>query len=246
MSDASLPVSDSGAAGSDPGLPEGDAREEVLGRIRSALSEVPDDERALDVPVPRDYDRRGTLSRTKVLELFAERVSDYRASVRRVPRGELAAAVGDACRSLGIQTLAVPSEVPPRWRPPDVQIVEDRPSGSRARAARALGSRELDAIDGVLTGCAVAIAATGTLVLDGQGVCGRRLLTLVPDSHICVVQTTQVVETVPEALERVAGSVVDRSAPVTLISGPSASSDIELSRVEGVHGPRNLIVLLVG
>lgn len=227
-----------------------DARSEILGRIRSALDEVPDDEQPLDVLVPRDYQRRGTLSRTKVLELFAERVSDYRATVRRVPRAELATAVADACRLLGIQTLAVPAAVPSKWRPPEIQIVEDRALGSRKRAGGAsagveLDSRELDTIDGVLTGCAAGVAATGTLVLDGQGVCGRRLLTLVPDNHICVIQTAQVVETVPEALERVAGSVLEQKAPITLISGPSASSDIELSRVEGVHGPRNLVVLLV-
>jgi len=218
-----------------------DAREAILDRIASALSEVPGDERAIDIPVARDYQRQGKLSRAKVLELFAERVSDYEASVHRVSRSKLSAAVADACQSLGLKSLALPLEVPSGWRPSNVQIIEDH-----AREPSALSARELDAIDGVLTGCAAGIASTGTLVLDGQGVCGRRLLTLVPDNHICVIQTTQVVETVPEALARVAGSVQDQMAPITLISGPSASSDIELSRVEGVHGPRNLIVLLVG
>jgi L-lactate dehydrogenase complex protein LldG len=108
-----------------------------------------------------------------------------------------------------------------------------------------LRARELDGIDSALTGCAVAIAQTGTLVLDGQDASGRRLLTLVPDNHICVVGAEQVVESVPEAFARVSSAVRERGVPITLVSGPSASSDIELTRVEGVHGPRNLFVLVV-
>ena len=107
-----------------------------------------------------------------------------------------------------------------------------------------LGATELDAIDGAVTGCAVAIAETGTVVLDGTGACGRRLLTLVPDHHICVVTAGQIVELVPEAIAALAPAVRERRAPITLVSGPSASSDIELSRVEGVHGPRHLLVLI--
>jgi L-lactate dehydrogenase complex protein LldG len=115
-----------------------------------------------------------------------------------------------------------------------VEVVEDQ----------GLSARELDRIDGVITGCAAAIAETGTLVLDGQGACGRRVLTLVPDHHICIVRADQVLGLVPEAISRVAPAVTERRLPITLISGPSASSDIELNRVEGVHGPRHLVVVM--
>ncbi|MFZ1994730.1 MAG: LUD domain-containing protein, partial [Solirubrobacteraceae bacterium] len=119
-------------------------------------------------------------------------------------------------------------------RPRDVDLDEDA----------GLSATELDAVDGAVTGCAVAIAETGTLVLDGSPICGRRLLTLVPDHHICIVLAGQIVELVPEAIAAVAHAVRDGGRPITLVSGPSASSDIELSRVEGVHGPRHLLVLI--
>jgi L-lactate dehydrogenase complex protein LldG len=171
-----------------------------------------------------------------VLELFEDRLRDYGATVRRVAAPAAADAVGDACRALGLRRVAVPPGLPPAWRPASaVEVVEDH----------GLSARELDGIDAALTGCAVAIAQTGTLVLDGQDASGRRLLTLVPDNHICVVGAEQVVESVPEAFARVSSAVRERGVPITLVSGPSASSDIELTRVEGVHGPRNLFVLVV-
>jgi L-lactate dehydrogenase complex protein LldG len=211
-----------------------DARSTVLARVRSALRDVPDGERPEDVPVAREYERAGRLSGQQVLDLLEERVRDYGATVRRTRATEVAAAVADACRALGLRRVAVPPELPGEWRA-GIEVVEDR----------GLSARSLDEVDGAVTGCAVAIASTGTLVLDGRGVSGRRLLTLVPDNHVCVVLAEQVVESVPEALERVALAVRSEQAPVTLVSGPSASSDIELSRVEGVHGPRNLLVLIV-
>jgi L-lactate dehydrogenase complex protein LldG len=213
-----------------------DARGEILARVRRALSDVPDSERPEDVPVPRAYERAGHRSRDEVLELFEDRLRDYGATVRRVAAPAAADAVGDACRALCLRRVAVPPGLPPAWRPASaVEVVEDH--GLRAR--------ELDGIDSALTGCAVAIAQTGTLVLDGQDASGRRLLTLVPDNHICVVGAEQVVESVPEAFARVSSAVRERGIPITLVSGPSASSDIELTRVEGVHGPRNLFVLIV-
>jgi L-lactate dehydrogenase complex protein LldG len=109
-----------------------------------------------------------------------------------------------------------------------------------------LSADELDRIDGAITGCAGAIAETGTLLLDGQDASGRRLITLVPDHHICVVTVDQIVGVVPEAIAALAPAVRERRAPITLVSGPSASSDIELTRVEGVHGPRHLVVLITG
>ena len=119
------------------------------------------------------------------------------------------------------------------------------PAGRRARAPiDGLANEALDTVDGVLTGCCAAIAETGTIVLDGGARQGRRALTLVPDLHLCVVEVDQIVGTVPEAVERLAPAARERR-PFTFISGPSATSDIELSRVEGVHGPRRLEVFIV-
>jgi L-lactate dehydrogenase complex protein LldG len=211
-----------------------DARTEILARVRSALRDVPDEERAGDVPVARDYLRTGRRAGPELLDLLEERLRDYRATVHRTGATEVAGAVALACHALRLRRVAVPPELPGDWRD-GVEVVEDH----------GLSARSLDEIDGALTGCAVAIASTGTLVLDGQGASGRRLLTLVPDNHVCVVLASQVVESVPEGFERLAPAVRERRLPITLVSGPSASSDIELSRVEGVHGPRNLLVLIV-
>jgi L-lactate dehydrogenase complex protein LldG len=211
-----------------------EAREEILGRIRGALADVPAAEAAADVAVARAYRRAGEVSGEALVALFAERVADYDARVRRVARAELSDAVTAVCAELGLRRVAVPPGLPEPWRPREIEVTEDR----------GLGARELDAIDGAVTGCAVAIAETGTLVLDGAGVCGTRLLTLVPDHHVCVVTVDQIVGLVPEAIAAVAPAVRERHAPITLISGPSASSDIELSRVQGVHGPRHLVVLI--
>jgi L-lactate dehydrogenase complex protein LldG len=211
------------------------AREEILGRIRGALQDVPPNERADDVSVARDYRRSGTRTREQLVEHLAERVADYAAEVRTVAAGELADAVTAACAEMGLRRVVVPAGLPARWRPRAVELIEDG----------GLTAAQLDAVDGAVTGCAAAIAETGTIVLDGSPICGRRLLTLVPDHHICIVLAGQIVELVPEAIAAVAPAVRDRGAPVTLVSGPSASSDIELSRVEGVHGPRHLLVLIV-
>lgn len=212
-----------------------DAREEMLGRIRGALRDVPSGERPADVPVARAYRRTTGEGPAVLVERFLERLRDYRAEVRRVTAGEVAAAVGDACRARGLGRLVVAAELQESWRPPGVSLVEDH----------GLSPAQLDAVDGALTGCAVAIAETGTIVLDGQGCCGRRAITLVPDQHICVIASGQIVGSVPEAIAALEGAVAGARAPITLISGPSASSDIELTRVEGVHGPRQLLALVV-
>jgi L-lactate dehydrogenase complex protein LldG len=211
-------------------------RSEILRRVRGALIDVPSGERPEDVPVARSYARAGRRSRREVLDLLEHRLRDYGAAVWRIGASAVADAVREVCGERGLRRVAVPIGLPAEWRPPGVELVEDRE----------LSARQLDAVDGALTGCAVAIAETGTLVLDGQGASGRRLVTLVPDNHVCLVAAEQVVETVPEAFERVAPAVRLRRVPITLVSGPSASSDIELTRVEGVHGPRNLLVLIVG
>lgn len=213
-----------------------EARSEILSRVRSALRDVPKDERLEDLPVRRDYRRQGNLPPERLLERFEERLRDYGATVRRVRPDGVGDAVLEACRERRLRRLAVPPGLPVAWLPD---------AGVEAVSDQGLDARQLDGIDGVITGCAAAIADTGTLVLDGQGACGRRVLTLVPDHHICIVTAGQVLGLVPEAISQVASAVTERRLPITLISGPSASSDIELNRVEGVHGPRRLVVLIV-
>ena len=174
--------------------------------------------------------RRDTPVHDGLVERFAERLADCRATVRRVASAQLPTAVADRLRDT--RTLVVPADLPPRWHTEWSGTVRPEP----------VPLTVLDA-DGVtvLTGCAVAVAETGTLILDGGRAQGRRALSLVPDHHVCVVHADQVVAGLPEALR---GSPIAR--PVTLISGPSATSDIELNRVEGVHGPRRLDVIITG
>jgi L-lactate dehydrogenase complex protein LldG len=203
------------------------AREEVLGRIRAALADVPPDDEVL---VPREYER-SVPAGADVPHLFAERVADYRAEVHRVSPADVAGTVAEVLGRHGIRRLVTPPDLPGDWlTATDVEVIPDA----------GLTAPELDALDGVLTGAAVGIAETGTIVLDGGTAQGRRALSLVPDFHLCVVRLDQVVGTVPEAVAR-----LDPLRPLTWISGPSATSDIELQRVEGVHGPRTLVVLLV-
>ena len=211
------------------------ARDEVLRRIRSALRDVPPDESVADVPIPRGYRVRGDLGREEVVVLFAERVAEYRATVHRVAPDGLAAAVGEACARRGARRMVVPPDLPPEWLPAGLEPLADR----------GLSNADLNASDGVLTGCALGIAQTGTIVLDDGPRQGRRAITLLPDYHLCVVFAEQVVDLVPEAIARLADAA-RAGRPITFISGPSATSDIELQRVEGVHGPRTLEVLVVG
>ena len=204
------------------------AREVVLGRIRDAVAAT-----TVDVtPVPREYRRHGehAVGSAALVELLSDRLVDYKATVIRCGASEhdIAGAVAEALGRHGAARVVAPSGLPVAWLP---RRVEDDD----------LGPRDLDGLDGVVTGCALAIAETGTIVLDGAAECGRRAITLVPDLHVCVVRTDQVVQTVPEGI-----AMLDPLRPLTFISGPSATSDIELRRVEGVHGPRRLVVVLAG
>jgi L-lactate dehydrogenase complex protein LldG len=208
------------------------ARDEVLGRVRAALGDEP-----AAPPVRRDYrtaDRGPEPAQAELLDLLVDRLVDYRALVRRGPAAEAGAMVAAALQQRGAHRLAVPDGLPPAWLgrlPERLELVGDRPP---------LRAATLDALDGVLTGCAVAIAETGTIVLDAGPGQGRRALSLVPDYHLVVVTADQVVAGVPQAVAR-----LDPVRPLTWISGPSATSDIELNRVEGVHGPRTLEVVLL-
>jgi L-lactate utilization protein LutC len=206
-------------------------RETVLSAVRVALSAVPGSEHPDDVPLSPG--RRADHAGPDVVGLFAERAAEYRATVIRVPANGAAAAVARALARTGARSLVVPPGLPE-------DLVPEGP-WSRLADVPALTVGQLDAADAVITTVAVAIAVTGTVTLDhGQGQ-GRRVLTLLPDQHICVVREDQIVPDVPEALR-----LLDPYRPLTLISGPSATSDIELDRVEGVHGPRTLDIVVVG
>ena len=207
------------------------ARDEVLARIRTALGEdrspVPD--------VPRDYRQAGDAPADDVMvDLLVDRVEDYRADVLRCGPDEIGATVRAALdRGLGEGWATADVVVAPgldaAWRPAGCDVDDDRPAVQLADRAAAV------------TAVAVAIAETGTLVLDGSPACGRRALSLLPDCLVCVVTVDQVVAGVPEGI-----AALDPVRPLTMISGPSATSDIELQRVEGVHGPRQLFVVLAG
>lgn len=201
------------------------ARDEILARVRAALHDVSPDE---PTDIPRNYHHDAGLDHEGVLELFAETVADYRATVHRAPIADARAKIAEILAGRWFHRLAAPVDFPTEWLPDDV--ISD--SGQ-------LTSDDLDGVDGALTLAAVGIANTGTLILDAAAGQGRRLLSLVPDYHLCVITADRVVGSVPEAVRR-----LDPRRPITLISGPSATSDIELNRVEGVHGPRTLDVLL--
>jgi L-lactate dehydrogenase complex protein LldG len=211
-------------------------RDEVLARVRAALAD--DGETAHPASTGpastgTQFRTRGNLEPGPLLDLLAERLADYRAIVRRAAPAELDAAVGAALADRGARRIVVAPGLDLPALPDGIEAVPDD----------GIPAHDLDAFDGVVTGAAVAIAETGTLVLDGSPDQGRRAITLVPDYHLCIVHAAQVVELVPEAITRLAAGA-DR--PLTWISGPSATSDIELKRVEGVHGPRTLEVILVG
>ncbi|MCX5528082.1 LUD domain-containing protein [Streptomyces bobili] len=210
------------------------SRERILGRVRRALADVPGDEPSYEEAVGREYLREhGDRSIEETVELLAENLADYRAIVHRCSADDLAATIAGMLAARGTRTVLAPPGLDPGWlAATDAERLPDL-AGSTPD--------ELDRVDSVVTACAVAVAETGTIVLDGSPDQGRRRITLVPDHHICVVRVPeQVVSSVPQAMER-----LDPARPLTWISGPSATSDIELDRVEGVHGPRTLEVILV-
>ena len=212
------------------------ARDAILGRIRLALQDRPRDASPESHAVPRTYRTVDGNDESTRIHQFAERVREYRAAVHHVAPDELTAAIAAACERRGAKVLAVPRDLPDHWIPAGVEGKRDHD----------LSNDELNGVDGVLTGCAWGIAQTGTIVLDAGACQGRRAITLLPDYHLCVIRVDQIVGLVPEAVAKLRDSAADPARPMTWISGPSATSDIELNRVEGVHGPRTLEVLIVG
>jgi iron-sulfur cluster protein len=202
-----------------------DARGAVLARVEKAVAgaRIPE--------VERRYRSSWDLETDGLVDLFCRRVGDYNATVERVDVGSLAPALA---RVAGSRTLVIPSGLPQKFRPDGARLLEDD----------GLGVDELDGVDGALTGAALGIAETGTIVLDAGDSQGQRALTLVPDFHLCVISADQLVGGMPEAIRALMASG-HATRPITFVSGPSATSDIELQRVEGVHGPRQLHVLMV-
>jgi L-lactate dehydrogenase complex protein LldG len=226
------------------------AREEILARIGRALTDtvLPDTvltdtvlaDTAAGDEVPRRYRTQAALDPSQLLDLFAERLHDYGSTVRRIGPGQVLTAVAEALSHRGARRVVVPPGLDlPGLAGPGGQA-DRSPADVDFVADDGLSPAELDAVDGVITAAAVAIAETGTIVLDGSPGQGRRVLSLVPDYHLCILRADQVVGLVPEALAR-----LTPGRPLTWISGPSATSDIELDRVQGVHGPRTLEVILI-
>lgn len=210
----------------------------MLKTIRKALSNDSDAEKPEDLEINRTYRREGSLPQNEVVNLFAERVGEYKTTVKRLNEKDLKKVIDESCRREHVKKLVVPSGFPKEFLPDDVTALFDD-------SKKPLSHQELDESDGVITTCAHAVAQTGTIILNAGDGQGRRALTLVPDYHLCIVWENQVVELVPEGFGAVESSVKKERRPVTFISGPSATSDIELSRVEGVHGPRRLEALIV-
>ena len=222
----------------------GGSREVILRRIRAATGRGPGPvagpaDSAVDAEyaaIPRDYLRaHHDPADHDVIALFAERAADYRAVVQRVPADGLPGAIA---RALSSGMYVVPDGLPPGWLG---RVAADCPGVVLAGDDPPLPARALDAVAGVITGCTVAIAETGTIVLDHGPGQGRRALTLVPDFHLVIVRHDQIAADLADGMSR-----LDPARPHTLISGPSATSDIELVRVEGVHGPRTLHILIAG
>ncbi|MEJ2668351.1 MAG: lactate utilization protein C [Deinococcales bacterium] len=224
------------------------ARDDILSRIRAAEDRpatppvraaagggegAAEPDRAATVPA---YRVDGTLDAESRLALFMARLEEYGVNAVRCSATELGGAIAAALEARGVGTMVAPPGLPAAWEVAGATWLADEPEP--------LSSERLAATGGVLTGCAVAIAETGTLVLDAGEGQGRRALTLVPDYHLCVVRAEQIVQTVPEAMRRLEPAA-RAGRPITLVSGPSATSDIELSRVPGVHGPRTLDVVVV-
>ena len=208
------------------------AREEILERVRAALGAVAADPAQSYARIARDYCSSEGLAPEACIEHFLDRLVDYDAEILHTANeGEIAGAVTQAMQQAGERSLLVAKELPGAWISAGIDVCRDD----------GLSTAQIEGVDAVLTTCEIAVASTGTIFLVHDGAQGRRVLTLLPDHHLCVVRRSQVVGTVPEAI-RALGPRLGRA--VTTISGPSATSDIEMTRIRGVHGPRRLTVIL--
>lgn len=208
------------------------ARQEILQRIRTALPGEAADPSQSYANIAREYRSSEGLSAEACIELFLDRLLDYDTEILHVTNeGEIAAAVAQAMQNASEHNLLVPKEISAAWLPAGIDIRRDDN----------LSTAQIEGIDAVLTTCEIAVASTGTIFLVHDGAQGRRVLTLLPDHHLCVVRRSQIVGTVPEAIRSLGARLAHA---VTTISGPSATSDIEMTRIRGVHGPRRLTVIL--
>jgi L-lactate dehydrogenase complex protein LldG len=213
-------------------------RTRILGSIRTALSitggagATQTEIAAEYAAIPRAYTRSGALQGEALLDKFADRLLEYDAGIYRVSAGELAGVIAEALQKRGKTGLALSPGMPEEWLPQGFAFAD----------ASEWDAHQLDRSEGVLSGCTVAIAETGTIVLQNAAAQGRRILSLVPDYHLCIVYEEQIVGTVPEAFDRLKETA---TLPTTFISGPSATADIEMTRIKGVHGPRFLDVIIV-
>jgi L-lactate dehydrogenase complex protein LldG len=208
------------------------AKDEILGRIRRARNNASSDRANDFAKISREYRKSGDLDAESRSNLFAERLKEYDAIVYRCSKAHLPDNIAQALAVRSKRRLLVPQDLPSEWLPHTFEFVRDGH----------LSYEQIDGSEGVLTGCIVAVALTGTIMLQHSMRGGRRALTLIPDYHVCVVHADQVVETVPEAIGKIDAFA---STPITTISGPSATSDIEMTRIKGVHGPRTMDVILV-
>jgi L-lactate dehydrogenase complex protein LldG len=212
------------------------AKEEILERIRSSNPRENDDMRLIQewMGIRRSFRKKGSLEPEDRLAMLEDRIGDYGGGVHHATsESELARVIGAAVAARAKRKMVVPPQFPQSWLPNEIEITRDE----------GLSYAELDQCDGVITACTLAIAWTGTIVLQGGPFEGRRALTLVPDYHLCLVRVDQIVEFVPEALEKLRAFA---TRPITFFSGPSATSDIEMTRIKGVHGPRVLDAVILG
>lgn len=218
------------------------SREEILRRVRSALGDTPGaGEDHKRTPFARSYRTESGVPPAERVQQFITHVSEYKARVSRTNSAKLPEIIAESCKRQGVKKLVIPPGLDESWlyskKPTDFEYLRDEKG--------LLTHQELDESDGVLTGCFSAVAQTGTIVLNGGPGQGKRVLTLLPDYHLCVVREEQITGILPEAIAKLDDQMKESGPPVTFISGPSATSDIELSRVEGVHGPRRLEVIVV-
>jgi L-lactate dehydrogenase complex protein LldG len=201
------------------------SRDRILQRIRRANAQS-----AAQPPIPRDYDRISGRTPAETLAHFEERLRDYDARLFTANRGDIAIVIAEILIAANRHRIAIPTGLPTEWRDDSIEWTPDDN----------LSVDALNSVDGVMTAATVCVAASGSIALQHGPAEGRRSLTLLPDYHLCIVEASQVVETLPEAFAR-----LDPFRPVTFISGPSATADIEMTRIKGVHGPRFLDVLLI-